>query len=190
MICPSQFGEKELSMRKIIVIFLLLLSLILFSACGGPTKESEKPDINQQTEISPATSEDANDTTIVIGRPIKFDGFEFTITELKIVATKDDKQALRITYDWANTGKDALTPLFCYVLSGVQNDVEFEGGFVSSDDVNYDIGYSKVDSGEKVSGAQDAVPFDDIDVPFRLELKEMYGEIVYSLEINDLKEYK
>jgi len=61
---------------------------------------------------------------------------------------------------------------------------------VSSDDVNYDIGYSKVDSGEKVSGAQDAVPFDDIDVPFRLELKEMYGEIVYSLEINDLKEYK
>jgi hypothetical protein len=187
---PITFGKKELSMRKIIVISLLLLSLILVSACGGQTKESEKPDVKQQTELSPAPSEDASDTTIVIGKPIKFDGFEFTITELKIVDTKDNKQALRITYDWANTGKDALTPLFCYILSGVQNDVEFEGGFVSSDDVNYDIGYSKVDSGEKVVGAQDAVPFDDIDAPFRLELKEMYGEVVYSLEINDLKEYE
>lgn len=177
-------------MKKIIIIIVLLLSLILVSACGGPTKESEKPDVNQQTEASPAPSEDASDTTIVIGKPIKFDGFEITITELKIVATKDDKQALRITYDWATTDKDALTPLFCYVLSGVQNDVEFEGGFVSSDDVNYDIGYSKVDSGEKVVGVQDAVPFDDINAPFRLELKEIYGEVVYSLDINDLKEYK
>lgn len=176
-------------MKKIIVVFLLL-SLILTSACGGSSKESEKPDANQQTKASVAPPEDTEGTMIVIGKPIKFDGFELTVAELKIVDTKDGKKALRITYDWANTGKDDLTPSFCFILDGVQNEVNLEGGFVLSDDVNYDSGYEKVKPGEKITGAQTAIPINDISAPFRIELKEMYGEVVYSLEIEDLKKYE
>jgi hypothetical protein len=172
-------------MRKNKVLALLLIIVMAFAlaACN----KNGKPDNTEPGASEPV----ANDRTIVIGKTIRFDDFEITVTELKVVEDLDDKYGLRITYDWKNTGKDDLTPSFCFVFSSYQNNVKLEGAVVS-DDVDYDSGLNLIGAGGTVKGAHDAVPIDEINTPLRLELSEMFPleEIHYTLEIDDLNLYR
>lgn len=153
---------------------------------GDPT---EKP-----TEVpTEKPSSEVGDHAIVIGKPIQIGRFEVVITELKVVSTAEEKKdALRITYDFTNTegkDKDETMPIFTVRFKAFQNGVETEE-FVLSLQVDLTKRIASVKPGEQIIGVQDAVSIDDMNAPLLLELSLYGDDEVYSLEINDLNEYK
>lgn len=162
----------------------------------APTDQPEEPSEEVTGELSEEPTEEPlkepDDKTIVIGKPIQFDDFEMVITELKVVDTWNDKYALRITYDWTNTGNKEEIPSLTFIFKGFQNKVSSDS-LAISDDVDLEPGQKTVKPGGKITGAHDAVAIDDINAPLLLELTKLltwdYDE-VYSLEIEDLNEYK
>ncbi|HHW93798.1 MAG TPA: DUF5067 domain-containing protein [Clostridiaceae bacterium] len=199
------------------VFVFLLIAIIVFSlvACNKPgdlndprpsesSREAEDSKLEPKTEpVGDPTekptevptekpSSEVDDHTIVIGKPIQIGRFEVVITELKVVSTLVEKDALRITYDFTNTegkDKDETRPIFTVRFKAFQNGVETEE-FVLSLQVDLTKILTSVKPGEQIIGVQDAVSIDDMNAPLLLELSLYGDDEVYSLEINDLNEYK
>lgn len=186
-----------MKMNRIMALLLIIVMVFALAACGkkNETKESKADDPKQSDVDTPESSKDPveepDDKTIVLGKTIHFDDFEITVTELKIVDTWDETQCLRITYDWKNTSDKEMTPAFSFIFKAFQNDVEVDN-LTISDDVDLGPGQKSVKPGGSITGAHDSVGIEDINAPLLLELSELlsFDDVVYSLEISDLAEYK
>lgn len=182
--------------NKVLALWLIVVMVFALTACDNKVKlEAPKPDESKKPDMIATDPPDdpgevTDDKTIVIGKPIKFDGFEMVVTELRIVDTWDETKALRITYDWKNTSEKEMTPAFCFLFKSFQNKVEVEG-ITISDDIDLGPGQKMVKPGGEIKGAHDGVPIEDMNQPLLIELSELFSldDVVYSLEIADLNEY-
>lgn len=151
------------------------------------TERTTEATTEAATEVTTeAAAEVDNGTTLVLGKTLVFDSFEFTLTGLSLTKDYKNRDVLKFTYDWVNKSKDTTMPMMSFDMVAFQDGVETEDWF-SSDDIDLGLGQKNIKANGKVS-AEDGVGIDDLSKPLELEFSETwtFDDTKYTMIIEDL----
>lgn len=134
-------------MKKALITILLIVGL---TGCSNtPTVKDTTTAAPTQTTTAVATTapgtkapETKPTTTTApaqeagIGKTIVFKDFEITVKAVEAIKTYDDKDAIRIVYDFKNLKDEAVMPMMAASINAYQKGVELSMAFVTEGNDN------------------------------------------------------
>ena len=133
------------------------------------------------------TSNDSN--TIEIGKKLTFGDYDIIITKFEKTKDYENKDVLKITYDFTNNSDKETQPFLAIVFKAFQNGVEVDEPFMS-ENVDLGIAQKTLKPGADLKGCEAMVGITDLSQPLELELKELISfsndKYTITLDLNNI----
>lgn len=180
-------------MKRLLTIILVLLVATTLVACSPETTQTEQPAVEQAEEPAeepkeepkeepvaeepkeePAEepAEESSDTKIELGKPITLGDYEVTVQKFEVVKDWEDKDVLKITYDWKNNSDKDQSAIFAVNFKAFQDGIENGVEMILSDFIDLGIGQKDVRAGYGQEGVETGIMIDTTK-PIEIELSEL-----------------
>lgn len=134
-------------------------------------------------------------TYIGLGDKLEFNYSEMAITKLQLIEANNGEPAIKLTYDWTNTGEQERAPIAGFTVLSMQGQDELKMT-AYTDEINVDPGQKYLSKGETAHDAEYLIYLKDLERPVAIGFCESVtilserSDQYYLLKIEDVNELK